>query len=200
MKWIKEILERHVNDEGVLDLEAAESELNAEANKHVIPKEQYNNKVTELNETKATLTEIQNSNKDNEDLQGKIDDLSTKLQEAEQERKSQAKEFALKTALTSVGAVDVDYFADKLKTEVELDEEGNLTGFEDKIKDYQTKHPKLFSVSTDDKAQNKTGFNVLDNKLSGGQTPPGVTKESIMAIEDTTERQKAIKENMDLFR
>lgn len=180
MKWIKDVLEKHINEDGVIDLEAAESELNTEAPKNVIPKEQYNNKVTELKDAQDTLKDLKENHADVEELQKSIGDYETKVKELEQEKLDQAKEFALKTALTDVGAIDVEYFADKLKADVELDEEGNLTGFDEKIKDYQTKHPALFEkADAGDKKTDNDGFNILDNKLDGGDPAPKLTKREI---------------------
>lgn len=180
MKWIKDVLEKHINEDGVIDLEAAESELNTEAPKNVIPKEQYNNKVTELKDAQDTLKDLKENHADVEELQRSIGDYETKVKELEQEKLDQAKEFALKTALTDVGAIDVEYFADKLKADVELDEEGNLTGFDEKIKDYQTKHPVLFEkADAGDKKTDNDGFNILDNKLDGGDPAPKLTKREI---------------------
>ena len=180
MKWIKDVLEKHINEDGLIDLEAAESELNTEAPKNVIPKEQYNNKVTELKDAQDTLKDLKENHADVEELQKSIEDYETKVEELEQEKLDQAKEFALKTALTDVGAVDVEYFADKLKNDVELDEEGNLTGFDEQIKDYQTKHPRLFVSSDDnDKKADKGGFSILDNALDGGDPAPKLTKREI---------------------
>lgn len=180
MKWIKDVLEKHINEDGVIDLEAAESELNTEAPKNVIPKEQYNNKVTELKDAQDTLKDLKENHADVEELQKSIEDYETKVEELEQEKLDQAKEFALKTALADVGAVDIEYFADKLKTDIELDEEGNLTGFDEKIKDYQTKHPALFEkADADGKKTDKDGFIIHDNKLDGGDPSPKLTKRDI---------------------
>lgn len=200
MKWIKEILEKHTNEEGVLDLETAESELNNEAPKRVIPKDQYNTKVDELKEAQDTLDDLKKNHEGVEELQTTIEDYETKVEELEQEKIDQATKFALKTALTDVGAVDVDYFADKLIGDVELDEEGNLTAFEDKIKDYQTKHPALFKKADENDSKNKGGFRVLGNDLEGGERTPNMTKEDINKIDNPEKRIKAIQENKDLYR
>lgn len=163
-------------------------------------KEQKEQLEEELSETNSTFKELKENHADVEELQKTIADHETKVEELEQEKADQAKEFALKTALNDVGALDVEYFADKLKSDVELDEEGTLTGFDDVIKDYQTKHPALFKAADKSDKKNKGGFRVLGNDLDGGERTPNMTREEINKIDNPEERIKAIQENKDLYK
>lgn len=198
MQWIKDILEKNVNDEGVLDLEAAESELNTEAPKNVIPKEQYNNKVQELSEAQGTLNDLKEKHTDVEELQSSIEEYENKVEQLEQEKADQAKSFALKTALSDVGAVDVDYFADKLKDDVELDEDGNLKDFDDKIKDYQTKHPALFKKpESEESKDDNNGFQIQDNKLDNGTDQPLSMKDIYKQYPNDKEKRIELIQKLD---
>lgn len=200
MKWINDILEKHVNDEGVLDREAADAELKNEAPKHVIPKNVYNDKVDELNTANTTINELKKEHGDVDTLQEKISDYETEIEKLKDEKKDQALEFSLREALSSSGAEDVDYFVDKLKGDITLNDKGELEGYDDLVKEYQTKHPKLFTkADNDDKKNDNGGFSVIDNDLDKGNKGQW-TKEKIMAIEDDDERQSKIKENLKLFR
>lgn len=199
MDWIKTILDKHTKEDGTVDLDAANKEIDAEFPKNAVPKTDFNSKVDELKTANETLDDLKKNHKDVETLQASITDYEAKVTQLEEEKADQAKEFALKAALTTAGAIDVDYFTDKLKTDVELDADGNLTGFDEKIKNYQTKHPKLFETADNTTKTDENGFVIHDNGLNKGGSS-NTTKEKILAIENTEERQKAIKENMNLFR
>lgn len=180
MKWIKDILAKHTDENGVLNLEAAESELNAEANKNVIPKDQYNSKVEELKQANDTLDTLKKDHKGVEDLQKTISEHEGTIEKLQAEKADQAKEFALKTAFTTAGAKDVDYFVDKLKTESELSEDGSLKGIEDKIKEFQTQRPYLFETADNkDKKPGDDGFRIQDTSLDSGSPTPALTKKEI---------------------
>lgn len=180
MKWIKDILEKHTDENGVLNFEAAESELNAEANKNVIPKDQYNSKVEELKQANDTLDTLKKQHKGVEDLQETISEHEGTIEKLQAEKADQAKEFALKTVFTTAGAKDVDYFVDKLKAETELGEDGNLKGIEDKIKEFQTQRPYLFEAADNkDKKPGDNGFRIQDNSLDSGSPTPALTKKEI---------------------
>lgn len=200
MDWIKTILDKHAKEDGTVDLEAANREIDAEFPKNAVPKADFNSKVDELKTANETLDELKNNHKDVEALQKSIDDYESKVEQLEQEKADQAKSFALKSALTEAGAEDVDYFADKLSKDIELDEEGKLKGFEEKIKEYQTKHPKLFKTSENKQDEDdKSGFKLHDTGLDGGSTPPKLTKDEINKIQDPDERLEAIQNNMNLY-
>ena len=76
-----------------------------------------------------------------------------------------------------------DYSGMKLK------EDGTLDGIEDLKKDIAEKWGG-FQVSTRQRGEN------VDNPPRGGSK---MTREEIMAIKDTSERQRAIRENMEVF-
>lgn len=179
MKWIKEIVEKHVDENDVLNLEAVETELNAEAKNHVIPKEQYNSKVEELKQANETLETLKKDHKDVEELQQTIEQHQGRITELEEEKQNQAKEFALKERLTAEGVEYPDLLLPTYKEKVELNDEGNLTGFDELIKEDKANKPKLFKdASTDDKKDENNGFIIQDNKLDGGQ-PVKLSKREI---------------------
>ena len=79
-------------------------------------------------------------------------------------------------ALQSVGAKDIDYALFKLG-ELELDKDGNVKDLESKVKNLKASIPDYFEKkdTLDDKskkkAENKAGYQPIDNKLPKGKEP-----------------------------
>ena len=199
MKWIKDILEKHTDENGVLNREAAETEINAEANKHVIPKEQYNNKVNELKQANETLDTLKNEHKDVEALQTTLSQHEETIEKLQKTNAEQAKKYQLEIALKDAGGTDVEYLQFKLG-DVELDDDGNIKDLENKIKSLKEGHPSFFEGDkSTEEDKNKNGFRVRDNKLDKGNPAPKLTKEDISKIEDPDKRLEAIQQNIDLY-
>ena len=173
MDWIKTILEKHLKEDGTVDIDAANKEIDAEFPKNAVPKADFNSKVDELKSANETLTNLQKSNKDNEELQTKIAEYETKVTQLETERAEITKSFALKEALTKEGALPdyIDLLLPTLK-DVELDASGNFKGLEDALKGIKESKPALFKAADPEPAQ-PGGYKVIDNKLpTGTQTVP----------------------------
>lgn len=65
MDWLQKILSNAVyGEDGKLDVEATMKKINEEAPKHIIPKEQYNGKVKELEAANTTIKNLEKNNKD----------------------------------------------------------------------------------------------------------------------------------------
>ena len=113
--------------------------------------EELKGKDTELDKANGLITEMKKATKGNEDLQGKITayegqvaDLQTQL--AETKLKS-----AIKVALLSAKAADVDYLTFKLKEKLkekgetlELDENDNIKGWDAQLDGLKTQFPNMF--------------------------------------------------------
>lgn len=165
----------------------------------------------DLDKANATVKKLQENNQDNEELQTEVENLKTQLAATEAERKEALKTAQLRQALTEHGAKDIDYAIFRLG-EVEVNDDGTIPDLENRVKQLRDDIPQHFAPVEDpeaDAAEQETppapgtpgapGYTVLDTKLKNGQTG-GITAESIMAIEDNEERQKAIKEHKHLFR
>lgn len=73
MEWLQKILSNAVYAaDGKLDVEATMKKVNEEAPKHIIPKEQYNGKVKELETANETIGDLKKNNAGNEELQKTI--------------------------------------------------------------------------------------------------------------------------------
>ena len=172
MDWIKMILEKHTKEDGTVDVEAANKEIDAEFPKNAVPKTDFNSKVEELKTANETLTTLQKNNKDNEELQTKISEYETKMQQLETERAEERKTFTIKEALTKAGVADVDYMMFKLG-QLETDKDGNVVDLDNKVKALQEANPTFFKPADPAQGQQPPapGYKVIDNKLpTGNQT------------------------------
>ena len=183
MDWIKSILDKHTKEDGTVDLGAVNQEIDAEFPKNAVPKADFNSKVDELKSANETLTNLQKSNKDNEELQTKITEYETKVTQLEAERAEERKGFAIKEALAKAGAEDVEYMMYKLG-QLETDKEGNIPDLENKVKSLQEANPTFFKAQEPNQQQpGAPGYKVIDNKLPTGNQTTGEPQSLAEAIE-----------------
>ena len=172
MDWIKSILDKHTKEDGTVDVEAANKEIDAEFPKNAVPKTDFNSKVEELRTANETLTTLQNSNKDNEGLQSKIAEYETEVQRLKSDQAEITKSYALKDALTKEGALP-DYIDLLLPTfkDLELGEDGSLQGLAEALEGIKTSKPALFQAA--DPEQTKApNITLGGTPKTGAQTPP----------------------------
>ncbi|WP_446923985.1 hypothetical protein, partial [Klebsiella pneumoniae] len=72
MEWIKQILAKHTKEDGTVDTEAANKEIDKEFPTHAVPKDQYNNLSSQLAEANKTLKSLEEKTKDNPDVQSEL--------------------------------------------------------------------------------------------------------------------------------
>ena len=135
-------------------------------------------KTTELDTANQLIEDLKKGTKGNEELQGKITAYETenaKLQKQLQETKIKA---ALKVALLSEKALDVDYLTFKVNEKlaeqgktIELDENENIKGWDDVISGLKTQFPAQFD--------SVKGGQIVDPQPLPGRTDPqtGITQE-----------------------
>lgn len=112
----------------------------------------------------STLIEgMKNDSKGNEELQKKITDYETQVADLQSELDKAKIESAIKMALLSAKAVDVDYLTYKLKEkgELSLDDKGNIKGIDDMLTGLKTQFPTQFE-SEDQKR-------IEEHKLNPGE-------------------------------
>lgn len=129
-------------------------------------KEQLAQYKADLTDAQATITKLQKSNKDNEDLQSQITDYKQRAEQAEIERAKALKEFTIKDALRDAGAKDVDYMMFKLG-DLEVDKDGNIKELENKVKSLKEASPDFFNADKP-AVDNGDGYKPLDTKLETG--------------------------------
>lgn len=139
-------------------------------------KDEHTAKLTELEQANNLIGELKKSAKGNEDLEGKIKTYETEtipqLQKQLEETKIKS---AIKVSLIGEKAVDVDYLTYKLEEKLkengetlQLDENENIKGWNDKLTALKTQFPKMFESSSSTKTvePNKLPNNNDENKLT----------------------------------
>ena len=140
--------------------------------------ELVNGKETELKSANDLIAELKKGTKGNEELQKKIGDYDVQVAELQSQLQETKIKSALKVALLSEKAVDVDYLTFKLNEKLkekgealELDENENIKGWEDKLSGLRTQFPTMFESAAD-------GYQVLgDNRLPGNDDSNALTRE-----------------------
>lgn len=130
-------------------------------------KEQKEQLESDLTTANKLVDDLKKSNKDTEDLQTKIDEYKTQMDQLKADRAEEQKQYAVKEALTKEGVKDIDYMLYKLG-EVEVDKDGNIVDLDNKVKSLKESNPTFFG--TDDKPVNEpAGYQVVDNGLDEGK-------------------------------
>ena len=128
-------------------------------------------KESELTTANGLIEDLKKGTKGNEELQGKITTYETQVADLQKQLQETKVKSAIKVALLSEKAVDVDYLTFKLNEKLnengeslELDENGNIKGWNDKLSGLKTQFPTMFETSND----GQDGYQVLgDNRLPG---------------------------------
>lgn len=147
----------------------------------------------QLGDANSLIEELKKSNKGNEDLQGKITGYEQQVQQLQTELQRTKLDAALKVALLSEKALDVDYLTFKLKEkgELALDENEKIKGWDDKIAALKVQFPTQFE---------KAGSKKFDeHKLKQGDDKKEITKADILK-KPYAERIKIYEENPDAYR
>ena len=103
MEWLKAILEKAKIEDGKLDIDGVMSTVNSEFPKYAVPKNVFNDKVTELKTANKTIDDLKQSNADNEELQKKITEYEGEIETLKTNALNTAKTFALKEQLAKAG-------------------------------------------------------------------------------------------------
>jgi hypothetical protein len=137
-------------------------------------------KQTELDTANGLIEQLRKSAKGNEELQGKITGYESQVAELQAQLQETKIKSAIKVALLSEKAVDVDYLTFKLNEKLKekgetltLDENENIKGWDAYKDGLKTQFPSMFESSA-------TGTKKIlgDNRLPGSDsTAPGITAE-----------------------
>lgn len=153
-------------------------------------------KNAELDTANGLIAELKKGTKGNEELQNKIAGYETQVADLQKQLQETKLKSAMKVALMSEKAVDVDYLTFKLNEKMkekgetlELDENDNIKGWADKLSGLKTQFPTMFESAGSGNMQ------VLgDNRLPSGdnrQVTP--TKEQFRSM--SYEERVALKQS-----
>lgn len=201
---VKEKIDAHNGDEANKDKQIKIGNLGSGEyvgkGKYDALQEAMTGKNTEITNANNLIAELKKASKGNEDMQKKFTEYeaeNAKLQAELAETKMKA---ALKVALMTEGAVDVDYLTFKLNEKLkekgealEVDENDNIKGWTDKLSGLKVRFPTMFKS-----ASSEGDKKILENKLQHGTNEKTVTREQFqkMGIE---ERSKFKAENESLY-
>lgn len=170
MEWIQTILAKHTKEDGTVDLEAANKEIDKEFPDHAVPKDQYNNISSQLSESKKTLKTLEEKTKDNPDVQKELSSLKEKAEALEKENTDLKINSQVSAALQASGVKDIDYALFKLG-KLELDKDGKVKDLDSKVKELKSSIPDYFAkeeTTEPTKNEGKAGYQTIDNKLPTG--------------------------------
>jgi hypothetical protein len=161
-------------------------------------------KETELTTANGLIAELKKGTKGNEELQGKITAYESQVADLQAQLQETKIKSAIKVALLSEKAVDVDYLTFKLNEKLKekgeslvLDENDNIKGWEDKLSGLKTQFPTMFESG---EGGSNGGFVPLENKgLPKPYDNKTVTKEQFLAM-GYNERLKLKQENEQLYK
>lgn len=162
--------------------------------------EALNGKDAEITNANNLIAELKKASKGNEEMQAKFSNYeaeNARLQEELQETKLKS---AIKVALLSEKAVDVDYLTFKLNEKLkekgetlELDENDNIKGWDNQLSGLKTQFPTMFESAGNGKLK------VLgDNKLPTGDNTETLTKSELLK-KPYAERARIAQENPEAY-
>lgn len=168
-------------------------------NKYKALEDMLKGKETELTTANGLIAELKKGTKGNEELQGKITAYESQVADLQAQLQETKIKSAIKVALLSEKAVDVDYLTFKLNEKLkekgetlELDENDSIKGWADKLSGLKTQFPTMFENGGSDGA--KDGYEALDNKgLPKDFANKSITKEQFLNM--TVDQRIALKQH-----
>lgn len=158
--------------------------------------EQLTGKTTELETANGLIAELKKGTKGNEELQGKITAYEGQVADLQQQLAETKLKSAIKVALLSEKAVDIDYLTFKLEEKLkekgetlELDENDNIKGWDSQLDGLKTQFPTMFESGTK---------KIEPNKLPDGDPNKGLTRAELLK-KSYKERQELFTENPEAY-
>ena len=147
MEWLQKILSNAVyGADGKLDVEATMKKVNEEAPKHIIPKEQYNGKVKELETANKTIGDL----KKNKELQKTIKTHEGTIKQLKADHEKEIKgmkiDAAINKALADNNAKHAELLAGKIDREkLIVSDDGTVSGLDEQMKGLKESYKDLFN-------------------------------------------------------
>lgn len=161
-----------------------------------------NGKTTELDTANGLIADLKKNNKGNEDLQGKISGYETQVEQLQKQLNETKVKAALKVALLSEKALDIDYLSYKVNEKLqeqgkalELDENDNIKGWDDMLSGLKTQFPTQFEAASG----NGKGMIIEPNKLPQSEKRDGMTKADLLR-KPYAERMQFYNDNPDAYK
>ena len=157
-------------------------------------------KDAEIANANNLIAELKKASKGNEEMQQKFTQYETENARLQTELQETKLKSAIKVALLSEKAVDVDYLTFKLNEKLnekgetlELDENDNIKGWEERLSGLKTQFPAMFE------SKGKDSYQVLgDNRLPGSEGSNVLTKSELLK-KPYVERARIAQENPEAY-
>lgn len=170
--------------------------------RYVKLKTQHDTVSNQLKEANATIEGLKQTNAGNEELQSKVTEYEQTMQTMQAQLEQVKRDAALQVKLHEANATDVNYMTfclnEKLKNDgkaLELDENGDIKGWEELLSGLQTQFPTFF-----ESAKGKDGLTVYEpNKLKKSDENRNPTREEFKNM-GYNERVALKNENPELFK
>lgn len=153
----------------------------------------HNSKLAELEQANILIGDLQKSTKGNEELQAKIQNYDVQVQDLQAQLAKEKLDSAIKVALLEAKAQDIDYLTFKLneeKAEFALDENGKVSGLDEKIEGLKIKFPTQFESGATKK--------IIENKLEHNDSKQALTRADVLK-KSYAERVKIYDENPEAY-
>lgn len=150
-----------------------------------------------LTEANSLIEQLKKVAKEDQGAQDKIAEYQTKVTELEGELEQTKLNAAIRVGLLNEQAMDADYLAYKLKEKnekLELDEQGNIKGWPEKIAALKTQLPEQFRTKG---KENFQGFRPLDKE--GNPTGSNTFTKADILKKPYGERLKLYQENAEAY-
>ena len=159
-------------------------------------KDEHDTVVKERDEGKTLIETLQKSNKGNEGLQNQVTEYQTKMEQLQAELQQTRIDSAINVGLLAAGVKpdDVDYITFKLKAkgDIELDDQGAIKGWDDKVAGLKTQFPANFTSASSKKYE--------EHKLDTGDgSGDAITRESLLK-KPYAERMRIFNENPEAYK
>lgn len=157
-------------------------------------KADFENLTTQHGESTKLIEQLKSGTKDNEVLQGKITNYETQIETLRTQLRETQIESAVKVALLAAKCTDVDYAMFKLKEQgdLELDDNGQIKGMDDKIAGLKTRIPAQFESTATQKQ-------IDPQKLPDGKQTNGTMTKAEFLRKSYAERATFAQENPDAY-
>lgn len=100
MEWLKNLIENaKKKEDGTVNLDELMKEINKEVPKHFIDVEKFNDISTQLTTANTTISDLKKGNKNNEELQKKVDDYEKEIEKIKTESETKIRNIVLENAI-----------------------------------------------------------------------------------------------------
>lgn len=144
----------------------------------------FDGQKAELDKANGLIAELQKGTKGMEDMQAKISTYETEKAQLQAENEALKVKYALDVAMRDAGvkkenaellSIALERKLKEKDEKIELDANGNIKGWDDKLKDLKTQFPVMFEAGG---GEGGDGYQPIDNNgLPRGDSEKNVTKE-----------------------